>query len=69
MANDSAYIKEKNINVLIIDDENPKKTKFIFNDYKTASSFGKQTVANMPDQFLKILYEYLEYNNLKQWDF
>jgi len=53
-------------NILIIDDKNPR---FIFNKYKTASSFGKQTVENMPDKFIIILNEYIKYNDLKNGDY
>ena len=53
-------------NILIIDDNNPR---FIFNNYKTASSFGKQTVANLPNDFIIILNEYIKYNDLKNGDY
>jgi len=53
-------------NILIIDDKNPR---FIFNKYKTASSFGKQTVANLPNDFIIILNEYIKYNDLKNGDY
>ena len=53
-------------NILIIDDKNPR---FIFNNYKTASSFGKQTVANLPNDFIIILNEYIKYNDLKNGDY
>jgi hypothetical protein len=53
-------------NILIIDDKNPR---FIFNNYKTASSFGKQEVANLPNDFIIILNEYIKYNDLKNGDY
>lgn len=52
-------------NILIIDDNNPQ---FIFNNYKTASSFGKQIV-ELPDKFIIILNEYIKYNDLKNGDY
>jgi len=53
-------------NILIIDDKNPR---FIFNKYKTASSFGKQILANLPNDFIIILNEYIKYNDLKNGDY
>jgi hypothetical protein len=53
-------------NILLLDIKN---TKFIFNDYKTFSTFGKQTVENLPDKFLNILNDYLDYNDLNFNDY
>jgi hypothetical protein len=69
MKEDNEYIKEQKMNILIIDKANPNKTRFIFYNYKTASSFGKQIVENLPDKFIKILNEYIENNDLKEWDY
>jgi integrase len=56
-------------NILILDNDNKENTTIIFNKYKTHKSFGKQILKNLPDKFLKILYEYLNTNYKKEEDF
>ena len=54
-------------NILILDYENPLNTRVIFNNYKTFKTFKKQelTLANLSKDFLKILYQYIQFNNIK----
>jgi len=55
-------------NILILDYANKENTTFIFNKYKTHKSFGKQILENLPDKFIKILYDYLKTNDKKEND-
>jgi len=56
-------------NILVYDMKDIKKSKFIFNDYKTFSSFGTQTVENMDEDFLEMLFYYIDSNELKYNDY
>jgi len=56
-------------NILILDCENPLNTKIIFNNYKTFKTFKKQQITNLPKDFLKILYQYLQFDNINDGDF
>ena len=56
---------DKDKNVLVYDKIDIKKSKFIFNDYKTFSSFGTQTIENMDEDFLETLFYYIDSNEIK----
>jgi hypothetical protein len=56
---------DKDKNVLVYDKKDIKKSKFIFNDYKTFSSFGTQTIENMDEDFLEMLFYYIDSNEIK----
>lgn len=55
-------------NYLILSTEGELPEKFIFNDYKTASSYHKQTV-QVPEEVRPILHEYILESDFKSDDF
>jgi len=56
-------------NIILLNYEKPEETKIIFNHYKTSMKYNKQILENLPDIFIKILYEYLAKKEKKEGDF
>jgi len=56
-------------NIILLNYDKPEKTKIIFNQYKTSKTYNKQILENLPDDFIKILYEYVAKMKKKEGDY